>query len=469
MNQNNSAKSKEDEKQKVQTNENESEKNEEEENQRPKNIERFIYVSTYKDSKLMQNLKQLFEEINLKAFKLKSKIEIFTHELTDEEKDNNEIDYISGFQIIDSKKRITILEGISNLSMKKIKEVFPKTQMNTETFKVFSDPNILFNKRIYSKFGLSLKFIKLKHNLSEILTTYEDIYYKSNKNREIYECFLNLGGILRSETMEDIIIGDNFPKADDLLLVERKYADILTEEDKTGICQKKEKKKIKAKDFLSSASDSKSNDSGSYKRINSPGKQSRIITCSSVDRSNRLIMPRIITQTNSEIKINENEISEVINNNEKRVSLKAKLDIKNEAFEKYLKEKSKSKISNSELMQKNFEYIKILNNKKPRVQRFCRYDDTGIVENPGEILFCSSKNNYYELLVQKMREKYIKDKDHFYSYSKYGLSSSFPMVERESNHEYLEYLDNKSKWINKNDFERYKQPNKAPVILPKIH
>ena len=437
MKPNSKSKKKEDENKKTQNDENE--KKDEEENQKPKNIERFIYVSTYKDSKLMENLKRLFEEINPKAFNLKSIAEIYTHELTDEEKDNNEIDYISGFQIVDNELRITVLEGISDLSIKKIKEIFPRTQMNCETYKVFSDSNILFNKRIYSKFGLSLKFIKLKSNLSEILTTFEDIYYKSNKNKEIYDCFLNLGGILRSDTMKDIVTGDNFPSADNLLLLERKYADLLTDEDKTGICKKKEKKKFKIKDFLSNVSDAKSNSSGSYVRITSPGNKSRIITCSSVDRNNRLIMPRVITQANSEIKTNINEISEIINCNDKKINLKAKLDSKNENFEKFLKEKSKSKVSSSQIMQKNFEYIKILNNKKPRIQKFCRCDNSGIVENPGEILFCSSKNNYYELLVQKMREKYIKDKDHFYSYSKYGLSCNFPMVDREKNHEYLEY------------------------------
>ena len=81
--------------------------------EKPLNLERFIYVTNYLDSNFMQTLKLLFEEINQTAFNLKSVKEIYTKGLTEEERDNNEIDYISGFQLIDKNIRITILEGIT--------------------------------------------------------------------------------------------------------------------------------------------------------------------------------------------------------------------------------------------------------------------------------------------------------------------------------------------------------------------
>ena len=72
--------------------------------EKPLNLERFIYVTTYYDGNFMQNLKKLFEEINQSAFKLRSVKEIYTRGLSEEERDNNEIDYISGFQIIDKNR-----------------------------------------------------------------------------------------------------------------------------------------------------------------------------------------------------------------------------------------------------------------------------------------------------------------------------------------------------------------------------
>ena len=115
----------------------EEEKKEEPPKVNPKNLERFIYISTYNDSDLQSTLKQLFEEINQKAFNLVSQKEVYTRDLSDIEKDNNEIDYISGFQLLDKDIRITILEGVTGKGMKTIKEYLPRTQLNTENLKIF--------------------------------------------------------------------------------------------------------------------------------------------------------------------------------------------------------------------------------------------------------------------------------------------------------------------------------------------
>jgi len=93
-------------------------------------LERFIYVTTYNDVENMKILKDLFETINKEAFKLKSVKEIYTKTLSEEEQDNNEIDYISGFQLMDSIFRITIIEGISSKAMKIVKEKFEKKDIN---------------------------------------------------------------------------------------------------------------------------------------------------------------------------------------------------------------------------------------------------------------------------------------------------------------------------------------------------
>ncbi len=78
----------------------------------------------------MKNLKETFEMINKEAFNLKSVKEIYTITLSPEEQDNNEVDYISGFQIIDSNFRITIIEGINDKAMEIVRERFAKTDVN---------------------------------------------------------------------------------------------------------------------------------------------------------------------------------------------------------------------------------------------------------------------------------------------------------------------------------------------------
>ena len=121
----------------------------------PKNIERYIYITKYSDINSVKIINQLFQDINSSAFNLASKNDIISKVLTNEEQNNNEIDYISGFQIIDSKIRLTVIEGITNKSMLEIKKALPKAQMNNDVIKIFSDCSILFNQRIYSKFNLS--------------------------------------------------------------------------------------------------------------------------------------------------------------------------------------------------------------------------------------------------------------------------------------------------------------------------
>jgi len=119
-----------------------------------KNLERYIHITTYNDSETMKTLKELFESLNKDAFKLKSVKEIYTKTLTPEEQSDNDIDYISGFQILDSSIRITVLEGKSGKAMKLAKESLPKINLNSATKKVFSDSKILFDTRLYSKFNL---------------------------------------------------------------------------------------------------------------------------------------------------------------------------------------------------------------------------------------------------------------------------------------------------------------------------
>ena len=100
--------------------------------------------------------------------------------------------------------------------------------------------------------------------------------------------------------------------------------------------------------------------------------------------------------------------------------------------------------------------------------RFCRPFE-GEYDKKKEILFNALKNNHYEEIVNEMRKKYIKDKKHYYTYSDDTLTLNFPMVENFRNEEYLNYLDNKSKWLVKKDFERYKQPEREKIYFPRIN
>ena len=313
--------------------------------------------------------------------------------------------------------------------MKKIKDTLPKTQMNNKNYMIFADSGVLFNKRIYSKFDLSLKYIKLRETLSTILQTY-DIYTKANKYRQIYDAFLNFGSILKAQTLKEISLANLFPDAESLLLLERKYADILNDEDMTGIHkEKKKKKKIKLDSLTKTTTSGFSGHTSSNKK-----------TTKRSDSLNESAVNTLDEKEKEKKLLEENEK----NNLEKK-----------ENEEKEIKNKRP--------------FVDATMKKKPHQDRFCRNNPYGTSQY-NQILFCPARTNHYEEITKNMREKYLKDKNHFYTYSLYGLSLNFPMIERDRNEEYIRYIENKKKWhIKDKDFDRYKQPPREKYYFPKIN
>ena len=489
---------------KSQVNIEEEEKNIPSEEERESNLERFIYYTTYDDINFMEKIVPLFEEINQKAFDLKSPKEIYTYGLTPEDRDNNEKDYISGFQIIDKVSRLTVIEGITGKAMKKVKETFPKTQMNNNTYMIFSDSNILFNKRLYSIFGLSLKYIKIRMNLSEILTTY-DIYLKSANYREIYDAFMNLGSILKAQTLKEISDENLFPLGESLLLLERKYGDILKEEDLTGKkIEKKSKKKYsitsklvtvtksstiplktkgtlltdeaeqeKLKKNLISHNTRNENNKTNQKNqlnlsINEP-KYKKLLTkpINITLRKGLSVDNKVIHQNDDPY--NRHPIQTEPNEDYSRrmINIGPKVIANNRLFRKMLKEREDNfSTASSDILEKNKEYLRNMK-RKPRPEKLWK-PYVGEYDKNREINFYAMRSNHYEEVVNKMREKYLKDKDHFYTYSEMALTLSFPMIDKFRNEEYLKFIDNKSKWIVQSDFDIYKQPPKEKYYFPKI-
>ena len=448
--------------------------------EKPCNLERFIYVTAYNDSTVMKKLKELFEEINTAAFNLKSVKEIYTRDLSPEEADNNEIDYVSGFQLIDKNLRITIIEGMTgeDKAIKKIKDALPKYQMNTDTFMVFADSNVLFNKRIYKKFALSMKFIKLRDTLHHILNTY-DIYTKAQKYKQIYDAFLNFSSLLNAKTMREISDLNLFVRDEDLLVLERKYADSLNEEDLTGVPQKREAtKRLSMSNFKNQTiSGFGSNPSKTSKLKNSTSNLSEISLDSHTRKSDQL---NIIQQVSQDISDKNDEVIPLSQRAIERERGSLRRLSHNEEFDEIIKHRQTHKANPNSIWRHNLEDIKRV--KRPKTDgKFCApytgdkklSELTNLPEEEKQVLFNPARHNYYASYIDRMRTNYLRDKSHYYSYSLYDkrgfLGLTFPYRPFEQNLEYLNYVENKKKWINREDFERYKQPEREKWYFPKIN
>ena len=442
----------------------EEDKSSSNEPEKEKVLERFIYVTTYNDSNFLEKIKLLFEEINQKAFNLSSPKEIYTHCLTEEERQNLEIDYVSGFQILDNQIRITIIEGLTGKSIQKIKEALPKTQMNTDTKMIFSDSNILFNKRIYSTFDLSLKFIKTRDSIEQILNTF-DIYLKSVNYKDIFDAFMNIGSILKAKTLKEITTENLFPEAQGLLMLERKYGDILKEEDLTGI---KKEKILKKKYLITTKTLTPTN----YKSTQTT---KLLYSSNNENNKNNPIFQKLVKNAlNISLKnnINENTDKKIaqtepnMSYNQKLLNIQPKTNASNDIFNTILRKRKINLLNPDELLKKNIEDLTKIR-RKIKFEKFWKPDKSEHDPNK-KIYYYAIRANHYDEVVNKMREKYLKDKNHFYAYSDYSLALSFPMIDRYRNEEYLNYMENKSKWINKYDFDRYKQPEREKIYFPRI-
>jgi hypothetical protein len=453
----------------------------------------------------MKILKELFETINKEAFKLKSVKEIYTRTLSQEELDDNNIDYISGFQVIDHNLRITILEGITGKAMSLIKQKLPKLELNTDKKKIFSNSKILFNKRIYSNFNLCLKFIKLRNPLNQILNT-ADIYLKANKYREIFNAFMQLGFILQSPTFESITNANLLPSFESLTQLERKYADIINDEDLNGIhCEKKKKKKVennseKAHTTNSAITTDHNNNIlisnlNNCSMANSQGNNTRNSN-SALNRGSA--SARLNNSKNSKSPLNKSRSPK------KKECRVPKLESFNIEFIKKKKEeigKSMSFNRKENFMKthkSNCDFINRLNERNSASAHFWTYEKMTPLENiiasdtkseeggyldnmpnsnnnnlqynmnsynqnfngqgsemgsnhieQGEnqkkqelYMYSQQRNNMFNNHLNELRGKCLNDKDHYYTYAMDYLTLSFPVFEPK-NEEYERYVENK--------------------------
>jgi hypothetical protein len=274
---------------------------------------------------------------------------------------------------------------------------------------------------------------------------------KADKYKEIYNAFLNFGSILNSKTMKEIAHAELFSDADALLMLERKYADILNDEDMTGIKQvkKKRKKMIKLDALERQTMASTITSTFSFDKIDNKKKDNE-------DKENK-------DKENKDENIKEDDNIQIEINKEKD-NLRDKINTLNLEYEKALQNYIPE--SKGKTIQRNIDYIKTM--KKKRInQRFCLPDlDSDFTD---EVHFQSTtKNNFYIKVIEKMRDKYLSDKNNYYTYSNYGLPMAFPLIQHR-NEEYYQTIQNKKKWVSPKDFDRYIQPPKDKYYFPKIN
>lgn len=134
-------------------------------------FERAILMIPYKSPDNLKRIQDSIDEINMECLGFDSVRYLNTKELTEEERNNRRLDFIGGFELIDSEFRIYIIEGIGgrNRSMDKFYQMNMRQEPNSKKYKLLYNPLIRFKNRLYLDFNVSLKKIKLRDPITQIM------------------------------------------------------------------------------------------------------------------------------------------------------------------------------------------------------------------------------------------------------------------------------------------------------------
>jgi len=198
-------------------------------------FERAIYIFPYKSPEYTPKLLSIVQEINMAAFQMTGGNPLFitTKALSEEEKNNRELDIVTGVEFIDNQYRTFILEGLADKGMKRLEEEFPKDIPNNKDFKIMKNSDIKFKDRLYVDCNIDVKKIRLRENLAKLLGRPE-IYLRSKVPEHIYNILIKFIELRRCDSVKAVVASDLFPDIENIISMERKYGDALTDEDVNG-------------------------------------------------------------------------------------------------------------------------------------------------------------------------------------------------------------------------------------------
>ena len=141
----------------------------------PMMFQRHVYVFAYENAKLLQRIRAAVDEINGKAI---SGAVLRTHQFSETEQaaaEDGNLDIVTGFQCVDDEFRIVVLEGLASGSMALLTERLGRERANNDQYKVLSNSQKSYTRRLYTAFSVDLKVIRLREPLG-IVVRFPEIY-----------------------------------------------------------------------------------------------------------------------------------------------------------------------------------------------------------------------------------------------------------------------------------------------------
>ena len=159
-----------------------------------------------------------------------------SYQLTEEEVNDAKagiLDIVGGFTIIDDDCRMVVIEGLPETVGKVVEEIV-REKANDNDFRVLSNLDIRFRERLYTEFNVDLKKIRLREPLP-ILCKMPEIYNRTKVTPDCFEALDRLHCLRKANRVSELAEQSLFPLASQLLQVESKYGESVSNEDIYGV------------------------------------------------------------------------------------------------------------------------------------------------------------------------------------------------------------------------------------------